>query len=217
MRRIGLAVVLAVSFFLTPILVGGQQCCKGEVLRPEFSIPREQAGVRFGSWSLFLVCNPAWLLKENQDRLHDLRLQFAAFSEAIGPKHLAVWFSKQEAESVDADRSSLYCEKFRLLPSEGPHVFVTTTYPDLDEPALNHYVILKLNGLNAPDTTSLLTKLADQLLIQGLQQADLDSERWWRAWQRSFEVTRTKLAAFTKKVRVSIHTKFCDAEIEGGR
>ena len=40
------------------------------------------------SWSLFLVCNPSWLLPENSARLQNLRQQFDAFGEAIGPDHL---------------------------------------------------------------------------------------------------------------------------------
>jgi hypothetical protein len=209
MRWIGLGFILALVV-LAPA-ANAQPCCAGETLQTPRPIPTE-----FESWSLSLVCNPAWWLKENQQLLQGLRVQFAAFSEAIGPKHLAVWFAKQgQPDSVDADRSARYCEKFGLLPSEGPHVLVTTTYPDLDQPTLNYYVI-KLNGTRAPEISSLLTKLADQLLVQGLRQEELDSERWWRAWQSIFESTRTTVATLMKKVKVTIDTKFFKVEIEGG-
>jgi hypothetical protein len=64
--------------------------------------------------------------------------------------------------------------------------------------------------------TALLTKLADQLLGQGLRQEDLDSEAYWRAWQRSFEAMGGTLASFMKKVKFTLNTHFFKLEIDGG-
>jgi len=134
------------------------------VLSPEYSrsqalsepkrhepIPREG----YASWSLFLICNPAWLLQENQAKLQDLYRQFRAFGRAIGPKHLAVWFWERSpggatpalGEYVDVDRSSQYCDSLRLLPSQSPHVVVMTTYPAPAQPFTGDKVVLQLNGL----------------------------------------------------------------------
>jgi hypothetical protein len=153
-------------------------------------IPKE--GYR--SWSLFLVCNPTWLLPENQEMVLNLYRQFKAFGSAIGPQHLAIWFWKRPPrwgapdlpEDIDVERSSEYCAQYGLLPSKSPHVLVTTSYPDLAAPVGN-YSTLELNGVPAKDITALLTKLADQLIVQGLRQKDLDSEAYWQSWQRSFE------------------------------
>lgn len=178
-------------------------------------IPKE----RYESWSLFLISNPEWLSSENNEKLMNLYEQFKVFGEVIGPKHLATWFWKRYpegtlADAVDVGRCSQYCAKFGLLPSKSPHVLITTSYPDLNAPVGN-YCVLELNQANAKDITALLTKLADQLLVQGLRQTDLDSEQYWRAWQRTFEGTKSSLAKITKKVRLTVDTKFFKVEIGG--
>jgi hypothetical protein len=182
-------------------------------------IPKEG----YQSWSLFLVCNPAWLLPEHQEMLLNLYRQFKAFGNAIGPQHLAVWLWKQQprwrtpdwVEDIDVERSSEYCAKYGLLPSKSPHVLVTTSYPDLAA-AIGNYSTLELNEVPARDITALLTTLADQLLVQGLRQADLDSEAYWRAWQRSFEAIGSAFASFMTKVKFTINTAFFKIEIDGG-
>jgi hypothetical protein len=182
-------------------------------------IPKEG----YKSWSLFLVCNPAWLLPENQEMLLNLYRQFQAFGSAIGPKHLAIWFWKRQpqwgashpAQDIDVERGSEYCAKFGLLPSKSPHVLVTTSYPEVTA-SVGNYSILELNGVPSNDITGLLTKVADQLLVQGLRQAELDSEAYWRAWQRSFEAVGDALAGFMKRVKFTINTHFFTIEIDGG-
>ena len=121
------------------------------------------------SWSLFLVCNPAWFLEENQPNLRNLYTQFNAFSKVIGPTHLAVWFWKQNpsgwtpkvlGDVMDENRHNSYCTKFGLLPSESPHVLVTTLHPDSTEAVGDRKkVIVKLSGTNATGIQILLLKL----------------------------------------------------------
>ena len=185
--------------------------------------PREGIKEGFDSWSLFLVCNPAWIHNENRERLLDLYHQFEAFGKAIGGKNLAVWFWKHNVKSdtsltdnVDVERCSQYCAKFKLLPSEGPHIVVTTTLPDLGTDVGNYFV-LTLNNSRSSDITALLNKLTDQIVVQGLNQAALDSEQYWCTWQRTFETVRGSLANFIKKVKLTIDTKFFKIEIDGGR
>lgn len=66
------------------------------------------------------------------------------------------------------DRSNAYCTKYGLRPSQSPHVLVTTAYPDLAAPIGNDHV-LALNGTSAEDIQTLLSKLADQLVVEGVR------------------------------------------------
>ena len=77
-------------------------------------------------------------------------------------------------------------------------------------------VLIELNNLAPPDIGSLLNRLADQLLVQGLRQADFDSEQYWNAWRRSAESITDVLAAMVKKVKLTINTALVKLEIEGG-
>jgi hypothetical protein len=138
--------------------------------------------------------------------------------------HYAVWFWRtipnwsdpgHLAQGIDTDRSAKFCEKFHLLPSEGPHVLVTTNYPDLRAP-VGHFVVLRLNGLEADDFITLLTKLADQLEVEGLDQKSLDSKAYWLSWERSAKKVFNVLGDAVKKVKLSIHAGPVQAEVEGG-
>lgn len=173
---------------------------RGPLYYRQEAISREPVKLGFQSWSLFLVCNPTWLLTENRERLWNLYHKFDAFGRAIGPENLAVWFWKSRpqrlvpgarrgrspptllslfpdqdtsvantalADYVDVDRSSQYCAKFKLLPSESPHVLVTTMYPDLGARA-GDYVVLRLSNASSSDITTFLSKLSDQLVVEGL-------------------------------------------------
>ncbi len=96
---------------------------------PTIAIPKNHS-----TWSLFLVCNPAWILQNGDQGIAELFKQYKAFGDAIGPNNLAIWFWKKPgtptADNTDVSRSSTYCERYKLLPSESPHVLVTTSYPD---------------------------------------------------------------------------------------
>jgi hypothetical protein len=59
------------------------------------AVPSQSTLIPLESWSLFLVCNLAWLGRGNTDKINVLYEQFQAFGRAIGPKHLAVWFWKR--------------------------------------------------------------------------------------------------------------------------
>jgi hypothetical protein len=177
----------------------------------------------YQSWSIFLICNPQWLLAENEARLSKLHEQLRSFGQAIGARHLAVWFWKRApgagssvAENIDVDRSAAYCTKLKLLPSKSPYVVVTTSYPDLNSENLKQEVLIELNNLPPADSGNLLTTLADQLLVQGLRQADFDSEQYWNGWRRSVESIRDGLMSMVKKVKITINTAVVKLEIEGG-
>src|SRR6266481_9537493 len=84
---------------------------------PTVSIPREN----YNTWSLFLVCNPAWIVQNGDNGIAELFNQYRAFGRSIGDKNLAIWFWKQPAvkptaDNTDINRSGNYCERFKLLP-----------------------------------------------------------------------------------------------------
>ena len=186
-----------------------------ELFTPDTPIHREG----YKTWSVFLVCNPEWLLPENGRLLADLYQQFKAFGSAIGPDHLAVWFWKrrprwntpQLAEDIDVDRSVKYCQAFKLLPSRGPHVLVTAEYPDLTNPPSN-YEAIELAGTPPREISSFLSKLADRLLVQGLRTKTPGSDSYWVAW---FEAIRGTLTGLGERVRITINTSFFKIEMSG--
>jgi hypothetical protein len=146
-------------------------------------IPTSEIPQDYSSWSLFLVCNPAWIIQSGDKGVAELFNQYKAFGHAIGPKNLAIWFWKEPAATAtaantDTDRSSTYCEKYKLLPSESPHVLVTTRYPN--DPVPGDRFVVRLNGLAPHDSALALTNLADQLLVTGLNQTGLDASVRWR-------------------------------------
>lgn len=206
------------------VLAAPSRECWGQDTKPLFG-PEDSIPKDYESWSLFLLCNPVWLLDSRKSNVVNLYYQFEAFGASIGPKHAAIWFwksrdshelfqgNKAVTDIVDASRSSIFCEKYGLLPSEGPHVLVTTSHPD---GAPGDHSALKLNGLDTDDINVLLAKVADQLLVKGLQQEELDSERSWQLWKGAVENAFAASAGWIKKVVFTIDTKFLKVEITGG-
>jgi hypothetical protein len=142
-------------------------------LTPTTEIPRS-----YKSWSLFLICNPAWIVENGDKGIEELFHRYKAFGESIGPNNLAIWFWRKPAvaptsDNTDISRSAVYCEKYKLLPSESPHVLVTTRHPDDQDPG--DRLVVSLNGLDAHDSALAITKLADQLVATGLSQSGLDN------------------------------------------
>jgi hypothetical protein len=175
----------------------------------------------YRSWSLFLVCNPSWNVENGERGILELHRQYTAFGDAIGAKHLAVWFTRtlgdeadheSAAKDTDFERSSAYCEKYKLLPSESPHVLVTTRYPDDPDPG-DRFVV-KLNGLDAPRMGDVLTKLTDQLVVTGLNQGGLDDSVRWRRVLSALSSAISAAGCFFNKVSFSIKSGPVNADIE---
>jgi hypothetical protein len=206
------------------------------------AVPSQPTLVPLESWSLFLVCNPVWLGRGNTDKIHMLYEHFKAFGRAIGPKHLAVWFWKhgrsgsnpstfdtflaaqskatpQEetvaeivARTLDVDRHVTYCEKHGLLPSDSPHVLITTTYPENN--LLENKVVIRLARADAAEITALLTKIADQLLVEGLSQEAIDTEQYWQSWLRGLRAVVRPVTALMERIAITVDTKFIKAELK---
>ncbi len=182
-----------------------------EEVTPTVSISRG-----FDSWSLFLICNPAWLVENGDRGIGELFSRYKAFGDAIGPKNLAIWFWKKRgiptADNTDVSRSSEYCGRYKLLPSDAPYVLVTTHHPD--EPSPKDFFVMRLNGLNGQDSARALAKLTDQIVLTGLKQSELD---WGTRWQRLLTATSAALKAtgcYFNKVSFSFKTSVFTAEIE---
>jgi hypothetical protein len=137
----------------------------------------------FKTYSLFLVCNPEWLAPAKNAGLYDLYQQFQRFGGAIGDEHAAVWFwtsnSYQRSDAalakiVDVDRSVRFCKAWNLTPSEGPHLVITSTYPDesnLSSGLPPDTAVYRLGDMSPPEITKLLASLTDQLVASGRVEA----------------------------------------------
>jgi hypothetical protein len=179
-------------------------------------IPTAEIPHSYKSWSLFLVCNPAWIIQNGDNGIGELFRQYKAFGDAIGPNNLAIWFWKAPAAipiagNTDIGRSSVYCERYKLPPSESPQVLVTTKYPDDQNPG-DRFVV-SLNGLDAHNSALAITKLADQLLVTGLNQSELDASDRWRRLLGAVGSAISATGCYFNKVSFSFKTSVVNAEI----
>jgi hypothetical protein len=74
------------------------------------------------------------------------------------------------AQIVDVERSVRFCQAWKLTPSEGPHLVITSTYPDeshLSTGLPKDSAVYKLGDMAPPDISALLSKLTDELIASG--------------------------------------------------
>lgn len=135
----------------------------------------------YKTYSLFLICNPAWLDPSSSTGLTDLYHQFQSFGRSIGDDQAAVWFWKTTvnpgwekvaapADVIDVERSINFCKAWNLKPSDGPYIVVTSARPDeqhLSRGLPDDSAIFKLGGMKPSEISSLLEKLTDSLLLSG--------------------------------------------------
>lgn len=200
--------VMLISLFVPESRAIGQAAVP---LKPYQTIP----GKPFTSWSLFLVCDPAWLLPGQEAALRDLQVRYKAFGDTTGPRHAAVWFEsvvagRQVTGSIDVNRNVEYCGKFQLVPSEGPHVVVTTVHPDQWKLG-DSKIVLAFAGRSAQDIQDQLSKLNDQVAAQRLSQKELDSVAWWNSWAEIIETT----CQWLSKVKWSVDAKLVKVDRSG--
>ncbi len=171
-------VLAAVAMIIVAGVEGASAQTVATVYRTE-KIPQH-----FKTYSLFLMCNPKWLTpKKGNDSdttdLFDLYTQFKAFGRTIGDDNVAVWFWKSTSSShedsmlagnVDVERSVRFCKAWKLKPSAGPHVVVTSTYPDesnLSSGIPENSAVFALGNMNSKKISDLLARLTDQLIASG--------------------------------------------------
>jgi hypothetical protein len=144
-----------------------------EVVSETGKIPKN-----FKTYSLFLVCNPEWLVPEKSGGLYRLYQQFENFGRTIGDDNAAVWFWKSRrrahdptlAENVDVERGVRFCQAWKLKPSEGQHLVITAIYPDesnLSSGLPKDRAVYGLGNMSAKEISNLLAKLTDELVDKG--------------------------------------------------
>jgi hypothetical protein len=168
-----LAALAIVAFTMTQTPSAQPQAVV-ELVTTKQAIPKN-----FKTYSLFLVCNPQWLDPAKNTGLLQLYRQFQSFGRAIGDDHAAVWFWKSNsyehsdaalAQIVDVERSVRFCQAWKLIPSEGPHLVITSDYPDeahLSTGLPKDSAVYKLGDMAPPDISALLAKLTDELIASG--------------------------------------------------
>ncbi|QNI33893.1 hypothetical protein H7849_08295 [Alloacidobacterium dinghuense] len=175
---VALCTMLSVTRSLRSLPQAGWREWSGQVdgaalLPPTGPIPKS-----YKSYSLFLICNPQWLAPEKSGGLYDLYLNFQAFGRTIGDDQLAVWFLKSWSHSfdpalaneIDVERSVRFCKAWGLKPSAGPHIVVTTTYPDeskLSDGLPKNSAVFELGNMSPNQISDLITKLTDELVQKG--------------------------------------------------
>ena len=190
----------------------------------------------YDSYSLFLLCNPEWLLNESLATVDQLKKQFEIYGRTLGRKHAAVWFWRQnsffptqasekspeyykQSGTVDVtrlsnlSRSSEFCQKFHLPPSEGPYIVAITVHPDKIDESSNR-VVISLKGLGSTEIASVLAIITDQILITKLSQDEIGSKVYWLSWRSVLSETIHRVKAWVKSVTFSIHAKAFDLEVE---
>lgn len=186
-----------------------------EVITPDMEISRG-----YETWSLFLICNPAWASPDAYERIETMWRAFTGFGRAIGDDHLAVWFwrraprwgGEELVEDVDVERATRYCDLYDLLPSRSPHVLVTTSYPTLEE-RVEEYGTVELAGAEPGEITQFMISLADALYADDLARLDPQTETFWF---RLFEAIRAPIRRLGEDVAVTIESGPLKLEWSGG-
>jgi hypothetical protein len=141
----------------------------------------ESIPIGFKTYSLFLICNPAWLDPSKSGALTDLYSKYQAFGRSIGDDQAAVWFwrttvrkgwekTQSPVDVIDVERSAKFCQAWQLKPSDGPYLVVTTSRPDeqhLAQGTPSDSAVYKLGAMAPSDIAGLLEKLTDALLLTG--------------------------------------------------
>lgn len=173
MRTIPMLLILALPMIAAPATHGQTAV---EVVGRKEPIP-----LGFKTYSLFLICNPAWLDPAKSAGLTELYQQFQAFGRSIGDDQAAIWFWRTTvqkgwenhlapADAIDVERSVRFCKAWKLKPSDGPFLVITSARPDetnLSQGLPDGSAVFQLGNLNPTQITSLLGKLTDALLLDG--------------------------------------------------
>jgi len=204
MKKFFVVFTASALFVLTFTRVARPWQAQVEVVSKIEKIPKN-----FKTYSLFLVCNPQWLAPEKSEGLYGLYRQFQSFGRTIGDDNAAVWFWKEKrhvgadsslAENVDVERSVRFCQAWKLTPSEGPHLVVTTVYPDessLSAGLPKGSAVYGLGSMSPKDISALLAKLTDDLIGKGqLESTPAAGTTPLALWVRLLDATQRTLNSF---------------------
>ncbi len=90
-------------------------------------------------------------------------------------------------------------------------MLVTTQHPDAEE--VGDYFFVGFNDLNAHDSAKVLAKLTDQLLITGLNQAELDASVRWQRLLTVATAVVSSVGTYFNRVSFTFNTGLFKAEI----
>jgi hypothetical protein len=214
------ATVLCCLFVLVGYsdVVESQQAGSIIEVNTQEDIPKEP----FKSWSVFLVCNPKWIMPESDNRISELHSAFVAFGRAIGPDNVATWFSQKGSDRLDFDRSAQFCARLKLPPSQSPYVLLMTHYPGASVTGkpetfpltLGPHVLLSLNGADLDATMHLLGNLADQIVVSDLSRLPIGSDGYWRTLKDSYTAVRDQFVGIFKDISVTVEGGPVKAEVK---
>jgi hypothetical protein len=198
----------------------------GSLLGRGAPIPRD-----YGSWSLFLVCDPAVLTgtPDAQKQMSSLFAAFKSFSEVIGSKHLAVWFTRTQgatpvatvdqlsptgARDYDGELAGDYCATYHL--KSDVFVVVTTSYPT-PQGQPGNFSAISLGGLSVPGQLALLGKVAEHVRASDLASQAIGSAAYWERWTQILEDSAKAMGKLVKAVKFSVDVKAFSLEFDGGK
>jgi hypothetical protein len=86
-------------------------------------------------------------------------------------------------------------------------------YPDLtNSGTLGDYYYLGIGEIDLEANIKLLSNLADKILVSGLRQEQIDSERYWMSWLSLIQESLSNLRSIAANANLTIDTKFFKAE-----
>jgi hypothetical protein len=183
----------------------------------------------YESWSLFLICNPRWMVGESESEVWNLHEAFMAFGNAIGPRHAAVWFWTEHyvadaISSVDFVRNAAWCDALDLTLSESPHMVIMTEYPGagiasefpdtFNVPA--EMVQISLNNVDASETAELITEWAERVRDGSVFDAEPESTGFLQGWQRLFSDLKEAVLGTSDRVTVGLNAGVLSVEVGPG-
>src|SRR3989442_41902 len=145
------------------------------------------SGATGKSWSVFLVCDPAWLKREAVDDLIRLYNAYLSVVVAANENHVPLWPFRDEeprrASAIDPSKGRQSCDALKLEPRDGPFVIVTTTPPDSIAPSTPR-VSLGFGDRRADEITTALMALSERVIDERPSRVAAGSTEWWRTWKR---------------------------------
>jgi len=147
----------------------------------------------FQTYTLFLFPSADWL--DRTEELDLLRKAYQDFGDAIGEKHLAVWFLDADNRTVSIARSKVFCDWLELDYNSGPYVITTEVYPELMR-AGSKPVVIKLYDVPAAKVVRILNIL----------EQDLRNERRIRKTALLFEEVKLRLLTASDLIAAILKT-----------
>ena len=211
---IGAMIFASVSLFLSsPALAqAASEVTHGQSISPNYK-----------SWSLFLVCNPEWLVTEEaaQENMRALHEAFSSFGKIIGSANLAVWFTKPAIsssqanyETYDADEAGDYCASYGLSANESPYIVVTTAYPTKTG-ARGNYSAISLNRLDNANRLRLLGTISDRIRMSDFRAEQFDSDRYWRRWAQVLDESARAMGRLVEAIKFTVDARAVKVEFDG--